>query len=343
MNPAKSYDHLFSPTGRGADNYRAPGFISFLRSPHVAMETPALKKVKARFAFVGVPFDEGSVGKPGCEEGARAFRMASQEYFPYWFEYQVDLLGSCVDCGDVRMPKVNPKLAHERIYRAVREVLGAGLVPILCGGDHSIAIPAARALSDHIGKRKKMGYLRLAAHLDLADNWAGEKNLTPCVLARVSELPNLAAANVAHLGARNALNPKDHVDLAKKRGIRFYSMFEMMERGVDAAVAEAADRVWNGTDARYLSLNFNVMDASAAPGVTAAEPGGLESREIMRVAEALGRRGSPSLIEVSELSPIFDVSGTTAKLAVCFTLRLLAAMYQKEGKTVDQSIKRARR
>jgi len=343
MNPTKTYDHLFSPTGRGADNYRAPGFITFLRSPHVALETAALKKTKARFAFMGVPFDEGSVGKPGCEEGARAYRMASQEYFSYWFEYQVDLHGSCVDCGDVRMPKVNPKLAHERIYRAVQEVLSAGLVPILCGGDHSISIPAARALSDHIGKRKKMGYMHLGAHLDMADSWAGEKNLSTCALARVSELPNLAGANIAHVGARNALNPKDHVDLAKKRGVRFHPMFEVLDRGVDAVFAEAADRVWNGTDAQYLSLNFNVMDASAAPGVSAAEPGGLESREIMRVADALGKRGTVSVIEVSELAPIFDVSGTTARVAVCVTLRILAAMFHKLGKTVDPSIKRAKR
>ena len=343
MNPAKSYDHLFSPTGRGADNYRALGFITFLRAPHVAMEAAALKKAKARFAFVGAPFDEGSIGRPGCEEGPHAFRMASQEYFSYWFEYQVDLHGTSVDTGDVRMPKVNPRLAHERIYRAIREVLAAGLTPIICGGDHSISIPAARALSDHLGKRRKMGYMHFGAHLDMADSWAGERNLSACALARVTELSNVAANNVAHVGARNALNPKDHVDLANKRGVRFYPMFEVLERGVEAVVTEAADRVWSGTDAQYLSFNLNVMDASAAPGVTAAEPGGLESREIMRVVDILGKRGTLGVIEVSELSPVFDVSGTTARLAVCIVLKTMAAMLHKHGKTVDQSIRRAAR
>lgn len=340
MNPAKSNDHLFSPTGRGADNYRGLGVVTFLRSPHVAMETAALKKAKARFAFIGAPFDEGNVGKPGCEEGPHAFRMTSQEYFPYWFEYQVDLQGSCVDAGDVRMPKVNPKLAHERIYRAVRDVLAAGLIPIIAGGDHSISIPAAKALSDHIGKRKKMGYLHFGAHLDMADSWAGEKNLSTSAMARITELPNLAAANVAHVGARNALNPKDHVDLAKKRGVRFYPMFELLDRGVDTVVKEAADRVWGGTDAQYVSFNLNAMDASAAPGVTAAEPGGLESREVMRIADILGKQGSFGLIEVSELSPIYDVSGTTSRLAVCIVLKMLAAMYHKEGKLVSQKLRR---
>jgi len=341
MNPAKTYAHLFSPLGGDeAENYRAPGQITFLRSDHVALDAEKLRASGTRFAFVGVPFDEGNVGKPGSEEGPREFRLASQEYFPYWFEYQVDLYGRSVDCGDVQMPKVNPDLSRQRIYQAVRTVLEAGLTPIICGGDRSISIAATRALSDHIGAAKKMGYLHFGANLDLADSWAGERNVSTCALARITELPNLAAKNVAHVGARNSLNPKDWIDLARDRSIRFYPIFEVFERGVDAVIEEAAERVWAGTDAQYLSFNFNVMDASMAPGVTSAEPGGLESREMMRIADALGRRGGVSVIEVSELCPIFDVSGTTSRLAVCVVLRTLAAMARSHGDQVDPALKR---
>ena len=108
---------------------------------------------------------------------ARYSCLASQEYFTYWFEYNIDLYGTAVDCGDVSMPKVSPDVARDRIYRAVREVLKAGLVPVLVGGDRSLSIVAAgvKALSDHIGGKKKMGYLHFGAHLDLADSWAGEE------------------------------------------------------------------------------------------------------------------------------------------------------------------------
>lgn len=340
MNPAKNYEHLFSPAG-DPENFKTLGIITFLRSKQVPMETEAVRDSGAKFAFVGVPFDEGNVGKPGSEEGAQAFRMATHEYFPYWFEYQVDLEGSCVDCGNVRIPKVAPELAHDRIYKAVREVLAAGAVPIICGGDHSISIPAAKALSDHIGEGGKMGYLQLGAQLDMADRWAGERSTSPCTLARVSELPNLNAANISHVGARNSMNPKDHIDLANERGIRFYPMFEVLDRGVGTVFSEAAQRVWDGTDTQYLSVNMNIMDASAAPGVTAPEPGGLESREIMQVATLLGERGSIGLIEISELAPVFDVSGTTSKLAACIVLRLMAAMARQHGELVDQTIRRS--
>src|SRR4051812_5322047 len=263
MNPAKSYAHLFSPLGgEGGENYRAPGQLTFLRAPHVPLETAALKAHGARYAFVGVPFDEGNVGKPGSEDGPREFRIASQEYLSYWFEFGVDLYGLAIDCGDLPMPKVNPDSARERIYRAVTTVLKAGKTPIIVGGDRSISIQAARALSDHIGAGKTMGCLHFGAHLDLADSWAGEKLLSTCALARITELPNLPIANVAHIGARNSMNPKDYIDLAKVRGLRFYPMFEIYDRGIDAVTREAVERVWTGTDAQYLSFNFNVMDAS---------------------------------------------------------------------------------
>ncbi len=62
MNPAKSYAHLFSPLGGDAgDNYRAPGLITFLRSAHVPLNAEALKACGAKYAFVGVPFDEGNL------------------------------------------------------------------------------------------------------------------------------------------------------------------------------------------------------------------------------------------------------------------------------------------
>lgn len=342
MNPAKSYAHLFSPLGGDAgDNYRAPNVLTFLRSTYVALNADALKKSGARYAFVGVPFDEGNIGKPGSEEGPREFRLASQEYFTYWFEYNVDLHGVAVDCGDVSMPKVSPDVSRERIYRAVREVLKAGLIPIIVGGDRSMSIAAAKALSDHIGKSKKMGYLHFGAHLDLADSWAGETHLAPCALARITELPNLAAKNVSHIGARNAMNPKDWIDLAKARGIRFTPMLEMLKKGVYETSEEAIERVWKGTDAQYVSFNFNVMDASAAPGVTSTEPGGLESREMMRIAEMIGKRKTLSVIDVSELCPVFDVSGTAARLAVCVVTRIMAALAKERGEEIDASIRRS--
>jgi len=341
MNPVKVYNHLFSPLGgKKADNYRTPGQISFLRSKFISLNDKALADTDAQYVFIGVPFDEGNVGKPGCEDGPREFRVASLDYFPYWFEFNVDLHGSAIDCGDVSMPRVSPDVARERIYNAVSKALEAGKTPIICGGDRSVSIPATKALSDHLGTDKKMGYLHLGAHLDMADSWAGERTLSTCTMARITELENLDMQNVAHIGARNSFVPKDHVDLARSRDMRFYPMFEVLDRGIDAVIDDAVTRVWDGTDGQYLSFNFNVLDSSAAPGVTATEPGGLESREIMRVASRIAKQQRVSVIDVTELCPMFDVSGSTSRTAVCVVLRILAEIANLKGKTLDESIRR---
>jgi arginase family enzyme len=117
-------------------------------------------------------------------------------------------------------------------------------------------------------------------------------------------------------------------------------MNEIVDNGIDGVIAKAADKVWNGTDAQYVSVDMNVLDASAAPGVTAPEPGGLEAREMMRVANHLGARGTASVIDLTELCPVVDTNGITTKLGACFLLRLVAALARARGERVDQSLRR---
>ena len=338
MNPAAEHNHLFSPLeGENADH---SSHISFMGAPFVPVDSDDLSANGAPYVFIGAPFDEGNVGKPGCEDGAREFRVASLEMPSYWFEFGVDLKGVVVDMGDVSMPRVNPEVARERIYSAVRKVLAVGKIPIICGGDRSISISATKALSDHLGDDKKMGYMHLGAHLEMADNWAGETHLSTNAMARITELGNLDMANCAHIGARNSSNLKDHVDLAKHRGLRFYPMHEVLDRGVDHVIDEAVARVWGGTDAQYLSLNLNILDSSAAPGVTATETGGLESRELMQIAKKISDCGHISVIDVTELCPMTDVSESTCRTAVAVVLRIMAGIQKVHGKTLNESLRR---
>ncbi len=99
--------------------------------------------------------------------------------------------------------------------------------------------------------------------------------------------------------------------------------------------------MWNNTEAQYISFNFNVMDASAAPGVTATEPGEMESREMMRITEMIAKFKNASVIDVSELCPMFDVSGTAARLAVCVITRIMAALAKERGEVIDSRIRRS--
>ena len=117
-------------------------------------------------------------------------------------------------------------------------------------------------------------------------------------------------------------------------------MNDLLERGISSVVNEAADRVWNGTDTQYISIDMNVMDASAAPGVTSPEPGGIDAREMMLINEILGERGNIGLIDLTELCPVVDVNAITTKLAACAVLRLIAVLAKTKGETVSSEIKR---
>ena len=342
MNLAKSYEHIFSPGKDGSNVIRSPGILTFMSTPAVAPETKDLKEAKALFAFLGVPYDEGNIGKPGSVAGPHAMREASSQYFTYMFEHRVDLSSCCqiVDCGDVGLGVSNPTKAHERIYDCVSNILAAGAVPIICGGDHSVSIPAAHALSDHLGAKKKLGYLNFGAHLDMADSWGGEKITSVSAMARATELSNVDVKNVAHVGARNCLNPKDFIDLADERGVRYFPMWEIFDRGIGPVLEEAADLVWDNTDSQYVTFNMNVMDASCAPGVTAPEPAGLEAREVLRAARIIGGRESVGIIEIAELCPVHDSSLITSKLAVCIVHQILGMLAVGQGCQVDPSIRK---
>jgi arginase family enzyme len=87
-------------------------------------------------------------------------------------------------------------------------------------------------------------------------------------------------------------------------------------------------------------LNLNILDSSAAPGVTATETGGLESRELMQIAKKISDCGHISVIDVTELCPMTDVSESTCRTAVAVVLRIMAGIQKVHGKTLNESLRR---
>ncbi len=190
-------------------------------------------------------------------------------------------------------------------------------------GDHSAPIPAARALSDY-HKNGKIGYMHIDCHLDSAPDWAGTTTTNASGTARAFELPNCSAKNMAHMGSRNGLNPKDWHDFFVDNNVRVIPMLEAVERGVDVCTKEIFDIAWDGTDAVYCSWDTDSLDASCMPGKTAPEPFGIKAREAIQIARIAGTYGA-DVLEISELCPIFDVSVMSTKLACCMLYHFLGS------------------
>lgn len=304
----------------------AHGIISMLGSPHCP---PAeIAQSGAKVGFLGVPYDGANVciGRPGSALGPQGLRIASQEYFGWSFEWDVDLHEAygLVDCGDTKIAIGNAERTHLNVQADVLSILEGGALPISIGGDHSLPIPCARALSEFLGPEKRMGYLAIDAHMDAGYSVDGEKETNCSGVARASELPNVDPSNVAIVGVRGSLNPREWLDLIRERGINMFPMREVKERGVEPVLKDALDRVWDGTDGVYVTWDTDSVDASHAPGTTEPEPGGLTSREVLDAARIIGERGFTAFDNV-ELAPIYDVSNITGKLVWCVISEVLYA------------------
>lgn len=306
-----------TPPASAPGNFAAitSGVISMLGAPHVP--TSQLSGSGAKAAFLGVPYDgaNAAIERPGSANGPRALRIASNMCFPWSFEWDVDLFEAygLVDCGDSPLAIGNVTRTHELVQAEIRAILDAGAIPVTVGGDHSLCIPGARALSEFLGPDKKMGYLQIDAHLDAGLDIGGELQTNCNGLVRAAELPNLSVDNMAIIGVRGTINVPDWWTAVRERGIPVYPMHVVRERGVVETVTEALDRVWDGVDGVYVTFDTDSIDAAFAPGTTGPEPGGFTSHEIIQVGKMIGERGLTAVDNV-ELAPIYDPSGVTARL-----------------------------
>jgi len=205
---------------------------------------------------------------------------------------------------------------------AAGAILDAGAVPVFVGGDHSIPVPLARALSSRV--TGQMGVLVLDTHLDAANEIDGDR-FTNCSLhPRFIEFENVEAKNIAVVGIHGNAMQRDELDWARDNGINIFFQNDVWELGIEVVMREALDRVWDGVEAAYVSFDTDVVDAAYLPGTCSSEPGGLTSRELLKAARLIGARGLRQF-DVSELSPPWDNNEISARLVVYFIINMLAA------------------
>ncbi|HXG39348.1 MAG TPA: agmatinase family protein [Candidatus Limnocylindrales bacterium] len=304
--------------GSMATVLQATRLPSFLGAPWVACDTAAIRAHGARAAILGVPFDQATVYRSGSSHGPRGLRQASEQYLPYLGEYDIDLFEEfrLVDCGDVPVVPGDAARSRRLVAEYVGRILDAGAFPILVGGDHSIPIPAMDAVSARVDGR--VGYLHFDAHLDCQPDVAGERFTNWSGVARAVERDNVDPRNVALVGIRGALNPPEQFRFVREHGIAVFTMREIGRRGIEAVVADALERVTDGTAAFYVTWDTDVIDAAAMPGTDGPEPGGLTSGEALRAIELVGAR-RPIAMDIVELTPAYDPAGISTRLA-CYLI-----------------------
>jgi agmatinase len=309
-----------------------PPHSTFLELPYAPAKADELKKLGAKAALLGVPYDMSAIYRSGTAAGPQGLRAASRQYGPYFFDDDLDFSSDflLVDCGDVRMVPAAPATCRANTKAAAKEIIRSGAIGVFIGGDHSIPIPLGEALSESVDGN--IGYIVFDANMDAEDEVNGERNSNWSEFCRLCELPNVDPRNMVLIGIRGALNTRRQVDYIKEKGARLIAMREVIGRGITDVMTEALTLASSGTTALYVSFDTDGIDSAYAPGTSGPEPGGLTSREILAAARMIGEHGV-TMFDIVEYCPAYDSSDITGKLCCYLIFNLLGAHYAKARST----------
>ena len=281
--------------------------------------------------IVGAPLDLGQ-GRRGVDMGPSAIRYAGLEERLSSFGCQV------VDRGNVTTPEPEalavrderarflPEIleACSRLGAIVAEVVADGAVPLVLGGDHSVALGTLAGLRAAAGEPG--GVIWIDAHGDLNtpdSSPSGNVHGMPLAAAlgvagdRFAHsglsLPAVDVDRVVLVGVRS-LDPAERT-LIRERGIRAITMTEIDRIGIEAAMREAIDRA-SGSGFVHISLDLDALDPEIAPGVGTPVKGGLTYREAHLACEDLAEAGVVGSFELVEVNPILDRENGSASIAV---------------------------
>jgi arginase len=292
--------------------------------------------------IIGVPVDLGA-GRRGVDMGPSAIRIAD-------LEPRLEQLGhKVVDSGDidVMIPETQkvgagklryktPVLAaSEELRKMVERSLGEGRLPLVIGGDHSIAIGSVAGSTNHFARQgETLGLIWFDAHGDAntpdttpSGNIHG-MSLAVCLGHGDTDLVNLGerspkvlARNTVLIGIRD-LDPGER-DILKKSGVTVYTMRDLDERGMRDVVDEAIRLASDGTAGIHLSFDLDVVDPEDAPGTGTPVWGGITYREAHLAMEMLSDRGQIAAIDLVEVNPVLDTQNMTGILAAELAQSLL--------------------
>jgi agmatinase len=313
---------------QSALEYLSHGQLPFFRLP-VAPLASGLPPGTAA-VLLGVPYDGGATYRPGARLAPWEVRRVSalvQGYHPVHGIAVFEEL-ACVDGGNVVFPPFDAASVRGAVEAAVAAVLGAGAAPFLVGGDHSIALPALRAVAKRHGP---VAVVHVDAHLDTSgpEVW-GEAfhHGTPFRHALAEGL--VADGQLHQVGVRGPQGGPRDGDPGAGRGARLYGAELVAERGAASVGKEIREAI--GDRPVYLSFDVDALDPAFAPGTGTPVPGGLTSGEVLRLLRALA---GVRLVgaDVVEVCPPLDHADLTSHLAahVLFEALALAALAPERG------------
>jgi len=284
----------------------------------------------ADVVIIGAPFDSGTSYRSGARFGPMAIR--STDYLPHdgsrpHLALGVDPLKDLrvVDAGDIEMPPTETELSLNRLEDAVHAVMAAGAIPVILGGDHTIAWPDIAGVARHLGAGR-VSVIHFDAHADTGEEQWGSLYGHGTPMRRLIESGSARGDRFLQVGLRGYWPEPPTLAWMAEQGMRWFEMTEVVERGLDACLDEAETIALDDCDGVFLSIDVDVVDPGMAPGTGTPEPGGLTGRQLLDAVRRLAIRLPIVGIDVVEVAPAYDSADVTAMLANRVVLEVLSGI-----------------
>jgi agmatinase len=316
---------------QSAFEYLRHGQTPFFRLPVAVSDKPdPAAYAGAHAVLLGVPFDAGTTYQPGARFAPYHVRRVSALVQTYHPVHRVDVFGTlrALDGGNVAFPPFAPPAMREHVEAEVGAIVAAGAIPFVLGGDHSVSLPAMRAVAREHGP---LAIVHVDAHLDTSgpevwgDAW---HHGTPLRHAVENEL--CAKGQLHQIGVRAPWGGEDEGALAAGHGGSRFGMEEIARVGVAALCARVRDAI--GDRPMYLTIDIDAIDPAFAPGTGTPVPGGLTSREVIELVRGLAGLRLCGM-DLVEIAPGLDHADLTSHLGATLLYEALALAALRRAKS----------
>ncbi|MGH2807669.1 MAG: agmatinase [Actinomycetota bacterium] len=265
----------------------------------------------------GAPMDDYVTNRPGTRFGPRAIRTAFDGGGSegWHMDLGVDPFAELriVDHGDAEVAPGDPERSHAAIEAMMARVVATGAVPVVLGGDHSIAYPDIKGfMTSH--SPGEVAIVQFDTHADTGlENW-GVTRAHGTPFRHLVDEGVIRGDRLIQVGLRGYWPFAKEFAWMRGAGVRWHRMDEVVADGIDTVIARVLDETADASHL-FLSVDVDVLDPAFAPGTGTPEPGGMSSRELLRAVRTLAVERGVAGIEIVEVSPPYDHADITALVA----------------------------
>jgi agmatinase len=301
---------MIDPSERWGDEGAKPEYAGLLTWSGVPYTQDPAELAGVDVAIVGAPTDDLVSLSPGTRFGPRAIRAAGLPAGRH-LEAEIDALSALrvVDFGDAPVRPASPERNHAAIEELVGQVLDAGAIPVVLGGDHSIAEPDVRACAKHHGP---VGLVHFDTHTDTGTEVWGVEVSHGTPMYRLVEQGHVDPERYVQIGLRGYWPDEPEFAWQRERGITSFLMHEVRDAGIREIVSRTVGILGDGP--AFVSVDVDVLDPAFAPGTGTPEPGGMTSVDLLWACRELAHRLQVVGADVVEVIPLAPGPGDITAL-----------------------------